>query len=428
MKKTRIRVREMKMVDASLLEPHPGNFRVHTPEQRTAMDGVLNEVGFAGAVLVRELDGGRYQILDGHLRVEEMAGQKVPILVTDLSETEARKVLATFDAVGSMADVDVDGLRALIEGIEWDNKEIEKIIAEALGESPAEEAASAMGEDDEAPISRAAELREKWKTERGQLWELGEHRLLCGNSTNEKDYLRLMDGDLAALLVTDPPYGVSYASKNEFLNAISPGNRIQVPIVGDHEKPEDMAIFWVAAFTAARAVCKPGASYYVTGPQVGDLLLLLLQSLRQSDFPLRHMLIWAKNNHVLGRCDYNYKHEPIIFGWVEGTHRFYGDHSETSLWEIDKPHKSEFHPTQKPIELFARCMRNSSELGDTVLDPFSGSGTTILGAEQLGRRARAIEIDPGYVAVALERWAGVTGKTPSLVSNDTTGTIEGENA
>lgn len=135
MKKTRIRVREMKIVDASLLEPHPGNFRVHTPEQRTAMDGVLNEVGFAGAVLVRELDGGRYQVLDGHLRVEEMAGQQVPILVTDLSETEARKVLATFDAVGSMAEVDVGGLRALIEGIEWDNREIEKLISEVMNDN-----------------------------------------------------------------------------------------------------------------------------------------------------------------------------------------------------------------------------------------------------------------------------------------------------
>jgi hypothetical protein len=132
--KTRIRVKEMKMVPASLLDPHPGNFRMHTPEQRSAMDGVLSEVGFAGAILVRELEGGRYQVLDGHLRVEEMAGQEVPILVTDLSEVEARKVLATFDAVGSMAEVDTDGLRALIEGIEWDNKEIEKIIAEALGE------------------------------------------------------------------------------------------------------------------------------------------------------------------------------------------------------------------------------------------------------------------------------------------------------
>lgn|GEM_PF-5748776 len=120
------------MVDASLLEAHPGNFRVHTPEQRSAMDAVLGEVGFAGAVLVRELEGGRYQILDGHLRVEEMAGQQVPVLVTDLDETEAKKVLATFDAVGSMAEVDDAGLKALIEGIECENKEIDKIIAEMV--------------------------------------------------------------------------------------------------------------------------------------------------------------------------------------------------------------------------------------------------------------------------------------------------------
>ena len=156
-----------------------------------------------------------------------------------------------------------------------------------------------------------------------------------------------------------------------------------------------------------------GASYYVTGPQGGDLLLLLLLALRESGFPLRHMLIWAKNNHVLGRADYHYQHEPILYGWVEGAaHRFYGTHGETSLWPIDKPLKSDLHPTMKPVELYARALRNSSAPGDIVADIFAGSGTAILAAEQLGRRCYAMELDPTYVAIILQRYLDTTGTRP----------------
>jgi len=242
------------------------------------------------------------------------------------------------------------------------------------------------------------------------------HRLLCGDCATEANIL--FNGDLFDLLVTDPPYGVSYAAKNEFLNAIARGNRIQKPIESDHKTPEQMSEFWRVCFGAIRTFSRPGAGYYVTGPQGGDLLLLLLLALRDSGFPLRHMLIWAKNNHVLGRCDYNYKHEPIIYGWVEGSgHKFFGGGGETSLWEINKPQKSDMHPTTKPVELFARAIKNSTSAGEIVYDPFLGSGTTLIACEQLGRRCRAIEISPGYVAVALQRWADATGKTPKLMTS-----------
>jgi DNA modification methylase len=128
------------------------------------------------------------------------------------------------------------------------------------------------------------------------------------------------------------------------------------------------------------------------------------------------MLIWAKNNHVLGRCDYHYQHEPVLYGWVEGAgHHFYGGHSETSLWAIDKPQHSDLHPTTKPVELYARAIRNSSEPGDVVADIFAGSGTAIIAAESLGRRCRAMEIDPTYVAVALQRYVDTTGTRPVLL-------------
>ena len=224
--------------------------------------------------------------------------------------------------------------------------------------------------------------------------------------------MKLLPDEYVSAIVTDPPYGVSYAAKNEFLNVISRGNRIQTPIEGDSQTPEEMSAFWEAAFTHTRTHANPGAGYYVTGPQGGDLLLL---ALKNSGFPLRHMLIWAKNNHVLGRSDYNYKHEPIIYGWVEGAgHKFYGGGGETSLWEVDKPLRSEFHPTMKPVELFARAIKNSTLPDELIYDPFLGSGTTLIAAEQLGRVCYGMEIAPEYVAVILQRAADM-GITPKLI-------------
>lgn len=235
------------------------------------------------------------------------------------------------------------------------------------------------------------------------------HKLACGDCREEAPLAAVMGDEQYHLLITDPPYGVSYGAKNEFLNAIARGNLIQTPIVGDQESPEDMSAFWLAAFKTVRQYARPGASYYTTGPQVGDLLLLLL-ALRDSGFPLRHMLIWAKNNHVLGRSDYHYKHEPIIYGWVEGAgHHFYGGAGETSLWEIDKPFRSDLHPTTKPLELYERAIRNSSQPGEIVLDPFAGSGTVLVGCERWGRRGRAIDVAPSYCAVALQRMQDACG-------------------
>ena len=241
------------------------------------------------------------------------------------------------------------------------------------------------------------------------------HRLMCGDSTKHEDVERVMDGKKAQLMVTDPPYGISYADKNAFLNAVGRGNRIQTPIEGDHSTAEQMSDFWKLSFTASRSSMAIGASYYVTGPQGGDLLLLLLLALRESGFPLRHMLVWVKNNHVLGRCDYHYKHEPIIFGWVEGTHLWNGGNSEISTWEIDRSHVSDLHPTMKPVELCARAIRNSSNQGDIVFDPFLGSGPTIVATEQLNRICYGIEIHPRYVAVCLERMSTM-GLKPRLLN------------
>lgn len=318
----------------------------------------------------------------------------------------------------------------------WDNDVIAQLVAEMPGLAKGLWSAQEMreilasvqppaAEDPGAQNDRAAELQRRWGTATGRVWRIPSqalpgtwHRVLCGDTTRREDLARLMAGERYALLVTDPPYGVSYAAKNAFLNAVAKGTRIQQPILGDDAPPEAMFAFWLRAFAALRAHAAPGASYYVTGPQGGDLLFFFLKALKEADFPLRHMLIWAKNNHVLGRSDYHYQHEPILYGWVEGAaHTFNGGPGETSLWEIDKPLKSDLHPTMKPVELFERAIRNGSNVGDLVCDGFGGSGTTVVACERTARCARVLELDPGYCAVILQRLADM-GLEPSLEAQE----------
>lgn len=245
----------------------------------------------------------------------------------------------------------------------------------------------------------------------GDIWELGDHRLACGDSTDLETVKRLMGGVKADMVFTDPPYGVSYTDKNEFLNRIDASQRLTNPIENDNNTPTEMAAFWEKAFNNLAAVSKEKMAYYITSPQGGDLLLLL-QSIANSPFSLKHMLIWNKNNHVLGRCDYNYKHEPIVYGWKKkGTHTFYGGGNfKTTVWDIPKPLKNDLHPTMKPIALVANCILDVTKEGDVVLDIFGGSGTTLIAAEQLHRKAYLMELDPHYCDVIIARWEKETGR------------------
>ena len=251
----------------------------------------------------------------------------------------------------------------------------------------------------------------------GDIWQLGEHRLMCGDSTDADTVKKLMDGSLADMVFTDPPYGVSYTDKNEFLNRIGKPMACVNPIENDSMSPDEMAAFWVVAFNVLAECTKDKMVYYITAPQGADLLLLQ-QSIADSPFALKHMLIWNKNNHVLGRCDYNYKHEPIIYGWKKkGTHTFYGGGKfKTTVWDIPKPQKSDLHPTMKPVELVANCLLDGSKEGDIVLDIFGGSGTTLIAAEQTGRKCYMMELDPHYCDVIISRWETFTGKTAQLIT------------
>ena len=402
--KIRDRIKDFRRVKASELAPSPKNWRTHPKAQREALQGVLAEIGFAGAVLARETPAG-LMLIDGHLRVETAADSEIPVLILDVDESEADKILATFDPISAMAGADAAALDDLLRNVQTGSEAVAGMLADLAKEAGLYQQAEVT--EDEAPEPPADPI-----TKAGDLWILGEHRVMCGDSTKPEDVAKLMNGARAQLVITDPPYGVSYAEKNAFLNAFDKGNCNQTKIENDHLDKKETQALWGAAFKNMADAMGPGAVVYCFMPQGGDQMMMMMMMMEGGIEP-KHELIWLKNNHVLGRSDYNYKHEPILYAWKKGGHKFYGDFS-TSVIECKKPHSSKLHPTMKPVELIAVLAKNSSQIGETIYDPFLGSGTTLIAAEQLGRRCCGMEISPAYCDVIVQRWETLTGKTAML--------------
>jgi len=254
--------------------------------------------------------------------------------------------------------------------------------------------------DAEPQIDRAAELNEKWQVKAGDLWQIGEHRLLCGDSTVKADVERVMQGELARLVWTDPPYGVNYGEKLESANPM--GYRVRT-IENDDLPPDKLEEFIRSALINVSSVCSDGAAIYVACPP-GTPLPALIASFAGSGFEFRWGLIWLKDQIVLSRADYHFKHENILYGWKPGAaHYFTPDRKQASVFEYPRPKSSEEHPTMKPIELIQHMVRNSSEPGNIVIDVFGGSGSTMLACQNEGRISRLVELAPNYCAVILER-------------------------
>ena len=400
---------------------NPSNVRIHPKPQQDAMAGILGEVGWVQNVIINKrtspLWNGSQNVetmVDGHMRAIAALRQgddtDVPVVYVDLDPQEEALILAVLDPIGAMATTDAAKLDELLHEVSTGDAALQALLADLAQDAGLYRDAP----DDPGPqIDKAEELREKWGVVAGQLWLAGQHRILCGDSTKAEDVARLMQGEKADCVVTDPPYGVNYSDKNTFLNAISPGNRIQTPIENDQESGVAVQAVWKAAFHEMNVVMAPGAVVYCFMPQGGDqMMMMMMMMMMGAGIEPRHELIWLKNNHVLGRVDYAYKHEPILYAWKEGGHKFYGDF-QTSILEFPKPQKSDLHPTTKPAELIAKLIENSSLANSVVLDPFLGSGTTLVACEQLGRQGRGMEISPAYCAVTLERLAGL-GLEPRL--------------
>jgi DNA modification methylase len=402
----RDRIKELRRVKASELVPNPKNWRRHPKEQAAALRGLLSEIGYADALLARELDDGRLMLIDGHLRADTTKKAMVPVLVLDVTEDEADKLLLTLDPLAAMALGDQASVAALLETVRTDSQAVAELLERVAGQE-AWQAVEGSREivDPPEPIDRAAELKEKWGTETGQLWRIGPHRIMCADCRDEAALGRLWadNGPSLRMIWTDPPYGVDYAAKNAYLNRSDRGNRIQVPIENDKLTAGETGVLFRAALSAAKRWAIAGASLYATVPS-GPLLVYFIQAITAAGFTFRAQLSWVKQQFVIGMADYHHRYEPILYGWLpDGAHYFTEDRRQDDVFEIDKPHASEFHPTTKPVELIACMIRNSSREGELVYDPFCGSGSTLLAAHQLKRISYGIEIDPGYLAVSLER-------------------------
>ena len=412
----RDRIKELRRVRASELLPNPKNWRRHPKEQAAALRALLNEIGYADALLARELPDGRLMLIDGHLRADTTKQAIVPVLVLDdVTEEEADKILATLDPLAAMARTDEERMQELLAKLQFESPALGPLLERLAGEQGWQAIGLPEIRDPLVQLDRAAELQAKWGTEAGQFWQIGPHRLLSGDSREKAAVGRLWahGGPKCRLVWTDPPYGIGYAHKNQFLNKGDRGNRIQKEIANDHMTADETEAMFAAALAAVVPFCEPGAAIYATVP-AGPLYTRFIAALEAGGFSFKHGLVWVKNQFVIGMSDYHYRHEPVLYGWLEnGSHYFLADRTQDSIFEIDKPHVSDLHPTCKPVELIARMIANSSRPSEVVYDPFCGSGSTILAAHQLGRIGYGCEIDPGYVAVTLERLATL-GLRPKL--------------
>jgi DNA modification methylase len=400
-------------VRAGDLVPNPKNCRVHGKAQRAAWSGLLTEIGYADALLVRELDDGRLMIIDGHMRAETTPDALVPALLLDVSEEEADKLLLTLDPLAAMAESNSSQVQRLLETVRTDNPAVEDLFRRVAGSRVWQIVhPDQVGEADVSP-ERADELRGKWRTEVGQLWQIGAHRVIGGDATDPLVVERLWadDGPLVRAIWTDCPYGVRYGEKTHYNKRHGHGRRRR-SIENDSLAPAELKKLFAQALNVGRAHAMPGAVLYAAVPSV--FLEHFIQAFEDGGFTYHHCLIWVKQQFVLGRSNYHYRHEPILYGWLENSpHYFIDDRTQSSVFEIDRPTSSPDHTTCKPVELIARMIANSSRPGELVYDPFCGSGSTIVAAHQLGRIGYGCEIDPGYLAVELERLS-LLGLKPEL--------------
>lgn len=422
---------ENRTVPVGACKPHPGNYNRHDEGQIADLRLSLQKFGQVRSIVVQDDGAGGYLLVAGHglhaaAAAEGLTELRADVIPADWPPVKVIAYLAADNELARRGSPDEAQLAELVRQIEEEaDAELARLAAggeERLKELLAELNGNASAADPGAQVDRAAELQEKWQTAAGQLWIIpsktasGEHRILCGDCTAPAVVAAVMQGEQAALVVTDPPYGVEYADKNKFLNAIARGNRIQEHIEGDHGTKEETQSLWRMAFEQMGQAMAPGAVVYCFMPQGGDQMMMMMMMMMGAGIEPRHELIWLKNNHVLGRVDYAYKHEPILYAWKDGGHKFYGGF-QTSILEFPKPQKSDLHPTTKPVELIERLVGNSSLAGAVVLDNFLGSGTTLVACERLGRLGRGIEIAPQYVAVALERLSQMD-LTPHLAAHD----------
>ena len=290
---------------------------------------------------------------------------------------------------------------ALLADTGWDADSVDELLA-----SMAPDPEPIKGDPDDVPESAPA------KTIAGDVWLCGPHRVMCGDSTSPTDVEKLMAGVKADMVWTDPPYGVDYTSKQEMLNKMDGGSRLETGIEADAMSGDELQDFLRITLGNSLAESKPGAAWFVAAPGMGAPMAAFAAVLHEMDV-WRAMLVWVKDGFVLGRSDYHGRHEQIFYGWAPGgPHTPPPDRSQDSVWEVPRPRKNDLHPTMKPVALIERAIANHTRAGHVILDLFGGSGSTLIAAHGLGRHARLMELSPAYVDVICRRYQEATGDMP----------------
>lgn len=384
----RDRIKELRRVPANELRPNPKNWRTHPEKQLNAIRGVLAEVGFAGAELARELEDGTLELIDGHARAEVAGTAEIPVLILDVNEAEANKILATFDPIGAMAESDAAKLDSVLREVETANEDLSQMIADLANDA-------GLYLDDVSPEIHEDEVPEVPSdpvTSVGDVWELGRHRLICGNSCVEKSYDFLMRGDVAKLIVADPPYGMKYVSnmrtKSDKFEQLDNDDKILTDWIRFSKAKSEG---WVFCFTTWKVL-----------NQWIDPFLQFGQ--------LTNMIVWFKGGGGIGDLKKTFATDHEIALVANRNAELKGKRIG-SVWTFGKDAATAYkHPTQKPVALIAEAIDKTTDKDAIVLDPFVGSGTSLIAAEQLGRTCYAIELSPAYCDVIVERWQNLTGE------------------
>jgi DNA modification methylase len=383
----------------SELIPYERNPRLNDAGVEAVMASI-REFGFRQPIVVDP----QGVIIVGHTRHKaavKLGLESVPVHVAEgLTEAQVKAYRIADNKVATFSSWDDDKLTAeLMElseaGVDLD---ITGFSADELASYLDSPPAEGLTDPDAVPEAPPA------ITQPGDLWLLGEHRLFCGDSTKAEDVARLMNGTMADMLLSDPPYGVSYVGKTA--DALTVEN--------DSLGEPELANLVCVAFDHAQVHCRPGAYWYAAVP-AGPLHLVFAADWKRRGI-LRQIMVWAKDSMVLGHSEYHYQHEPILFGWLPGERHKNSDRTRTTLWKYDRPKANREHPTMKPVALWSQAVEDGSRAGELVFDPFLGSGTTLIACEQLGRRCCGMELSPTYCDVIVKRWEEFTGKKAERVS------------
>jgi DNA modification methylase len=375
---------------ATLLEMSADyNPRTIGSAELAALERSLATFGFVQPVIVNRRSG---KIVGGHQRVKAAPDGPLPVVYVDLDEHGERQLNLALNKISGawddaklralLGDLSAEGADLSLTGFSED--ELRALLAKST---------EGLTDPDEAPA-----VGESTDTAAGVWWELGAHRLVCGDSTDVAVLEKLMDGYRADLVLTDPPYGVGYSGT---------ATKERAEIANDGTDPSTTLR---AAFHGARVVSKPGSAFYAFYADRASRVEL--DAALDAGWRVAQICIWAKHHFVLSRAgDYHVQHEPCLYGWnPDASHRWYGDRKQSTLWQFDRPMKSDLHPTMKPIALLEYLLGNSSRGGDLVLDPFGGSGSTLIACEKTGRACRMVELDPRYCDVIVKRWQDFTGQ------------------